>query len=152
MSIKYAHTNIISSDWKTLTHFYINVFDCEPVPPQRNQSGTWLEKGTGVKNAHLQGMHLRLPGLGNNGPTLEIFSYDKMLEKSMPVAANRKGITHLAFEVDNVQDILQKIIAFGGNELGKIVVKKIEGVGTITFTYATDPEGNILEIQSWVKG
>ncbi|WP_228442096.1 hypothetical protein [Chryseobacterium nematophagum] len=58
MEIKYGHTNIITKDWKKLADFYELVFNCIPVPPERNQKGSWLEKGTGVPNAHLQGMHL----------------------------------------------------------------------------------------------
>jgi len=149
MTIKYAHTNIISNDWKKLADFYINVFDCIPVPPIRDLSGEWLEKGTAVKNATLQGMHLRLPGHGDNGPTLEIYSYPGMVEKPKPPAANRTGFGHLAFEVDDVNGILQKMISNGGDKLGEIVEHEVEGVGLLTFTYATDPEGNIIEIQSW---
>jgi catechol 2,3-dioxygenase-like lactoylglutathione lyase family enzyme len=129
--------------------FYINVFECTPVPPQRNQSGEWLEKWTGVKNAHLQWMHLRLPGHGDNGPTLEIYSYTEMIKKPSIPAANRKGFGHLAFEVDSVEEILEKIISCGWKKVGEVVVKDVEGIGIITFAYATDPEGNIIEIQNW---
>lgn len=45
MKIKYVHTNIVSSDWKSLADFYINVFGCQPILPERNLSGSWLEKG-----------------------------------------------------------------------------------------------------------
>ncbi len=149
MPIKYSHTNIISKDWKKLADFYIDVFDCKLVPPIRDLSGDWLEKGTAVKNASLRGMHLRLPGHGNSGPTLEIYSYPEMLEKPESPAANRTGFGHLAFEVDDVRDILKKMISHGGTILGDVVKKKVEGVGLLTFTYATDPEGNIIEIQNW---
>ena len=149
MPTRYAHTNIISNDWKKLADFYIQVFDCTPVPPKRNQSGEWLEKGTGVKNASLQGMHLRLPGHGANGPTLEIYSYSEMMDKPNIPAANRKGFGHLAFEVDSVEDILEKMISLGGHTIGEVIIKEVKGVGIITFTYATDPEDNIIEIQSW---
>ena len=81
MNIIFGHTNIIASDWKLLASFYKNVFSCTEVPPQRNQSGKWLEDGTGVTNAHLEGVHLRLPGYGDKGPTLEIYSYSSMEEK-----------------------------------------------------------------------
>ena len=74
--MKYVHTNIISKDWRKLADFYTTVFECVIVPPERNQSGDWLSKGTGVPNAHLRGAHLRLPGYGENGPTLEIYQYD----------------------------------------------------------------------------
>ena len=42
--------------------FYQDVFGCVPVPPERNLSGAALDAATGVSPAHLQGMHLRLPG------------------------------------------------------------------------------------------
>jgi len=146
--IKYAHTNIIAQDWRKLMQFYIEVFDCVPVPPQRDQSGEWLARGTGVTDAHLEGMHLRLPGHGDEGPTLEIYSYATMLDKPNP-AANRKGIGHLAFLVDDVPAIREAVLAQGGTDLGEIVERDVNGVGRITFIYMTDPEGNILEIQHW---
>lgn len=146
--IKYVHTNIISEDWRKLMRFYIDVFDCVPVPPQRSQSGQWLDQGTGVSEAHLEGMHLRLPGHGEQGPTLEIYSYKKMEDK-LPPAANRKGIGHLAFEVDDVHRVLQKLLDFEGSTLGRVSSRQIEGLGTITFVYAADPEGNIIELQNW---
>ena len=76
MSIRYTHINIVSADWKKLVKFYQEVFGCIPIPPERDYSGTWLDRGTGVNKAHLKGMHLRLPGTGENGPTLEIFEYE----------------------------------------------------------------------------
>ncbi len=30
-----------------------------------------------------------------------------------------------------------------------IVSHEVPGAGLLTFTYATDPEGNILELQRW---
>lgn len=146
--MKYVHTNIISEDWKTLANFYIKVFDCKPVPPARDQSGDWLDKCTGVENAHLKGMHLRLPGCGEDGPTLEIYSYAKM-EENLATIPNRKGFGHIAFEVDNVAEVLENLLANGGSKQGEIISKKVEGVGYITLIYAKDPEGNIIEIQNW---
>lgn len=149
MATKYAHTNIVSHDWRKLADFYIKVFDCKEVPPERDLSGDWLEKATGLKNPHLRGMHLRLPGFGDKGPTLEIFQYDEMIEKSTPPSANRVGLGHLAFEVEDVNKTLKLLLKNGGHKLGDIITREISRVGEITFTYAVDPEGNILEIQSW---
>lgn len=149
--MKYAHTNIVSQDWQKLTNFYTKVFDCLPVPPQRDLSGDWLEKATALKSPHLKGMHLRLPGFGDQGPTLEIFQYDEMLDKAGFPAANRIGLGHLAFEVEDVNETFKLLQESGGHKLGEVVVRVIDGVGEITFTYATDPEGNVIEIQSWKK-
>jgi predicted enzyme related to lactoylglutathione lyase len=147
MPIKYAHTNIIAEDWRRLAKFYEDVFDCVFVPPQRDQSGQWLADGTGVDNAHLQGVHLLLPGYGEGGPTLEIYSYSSMREKPMP-RANRKGLGHLAFGVDDVTEIVEKVVKKGGKALGKVVRREVNA-GIITFAYVTDPEGNIIEVQKW---
>jgi len=148
MSIRYTHTNIIAKDWRRVAQFYKEVFECVYIPPQRKQSGKWLEKGTGVQNAALEGVHLRLPGCGAEGPTLEIYSYAQMEEK-LPPTANRQGLGHLSFSVDNVPEILNKVIENGGAALGEVVRREIEGIGKITFVYGADPEGNILEIQNW---
>lgn len=147
MGIKYVHTNIIAEDWQKLVRFYEDVFGCSYLPPQRNLSGDWLAKGTGVPGAALEGKHLRLPGFDEHGPTLEIFSYTQMEEKPPP-SANRMGLGHLAFSVDDVSEILEKVIAKGGKALGEVVQREIPGYGTISFVYATDPEGNIVEIQN----
>ena len=73
---KYVHTNLIARDWKQLADFYTRVFGCALVPPERDLAGKWLDDATSVPNAHLLGAHLRLPGYGGTGPTLEIFQYD----------------------------------------------------------------------------
>ncbi len=148
MNIRYAHTNIVARDWERLADFYIQVFDCIPKPPKRSQSGAWLDKGTGVKNAALEGMHLSLPGHGDNGPTLEIYQYGQVID-SLKTEPNSKGLGHLAFEVDNVYEILEKALAHGATKIGEISENMVEGVGKIQFTYIRDPEDNIIELQSW---
>lgn len=149
MTIRYAHTNIVADDWRRVAAFYRAVFACEPVPPERDQSGEWLARATGVPDAALQGVHLRLPGHGEGGPTLEIYSYAVAVEGAPEPAANRKGLGHLAFEVPDVPATLARVLAHGGSALGEVTVRAIDGVGTITFVYVADPEGNILEIQAW---
>ncbi|MEO0559645.1 MAG: VOC family protein [Bacteroidota bacterium] len=144
----YAHTNIIAADWQTLAQFYQEVFNCTPVPPRRQQSGAWLDRGTGVQNASIQGIHLRLPGGGDSGPTLEIYQYAHMESKPSP-APNRQGLGHLAFTVDDVAEIQAQVLAHGGRNIGQISETTVEGVGTLTFIYMADPEGNLLEIQNW---
>jgi catechol 2,3-dioxygenase-like lactoylglutathione lyase family enzyme len=150
VSIRYAHTNIISRDWKKLAEFYQNVLGCIPVPPQRDQSGEWLSKGTGVKNAHLQGMHLLLPGYEDGGPTLEIYQYDEVIGNG-PAAANKKGFGHIAFAVDDIRHVLKQALLHGAKKLGELSETHVDGVGRLTFIYITDPDGNIIELQNWEK-
>ena len=146
--ITFTHVNIIAKDWRALSHFYQVVFGCVPVPPERRLSGAWLEAATGVRDAALEGEHVRLPGHGDRGPTLEIFSYKNNLDRPPP-AANRLGIGHIAFEVDSVSPVLDTVLAHGGGALGQIRVAEVPGRGKLTFVYAADPEGNIIELQAW---
>ena len=143
---RFAHVNLIARDWHKLAEFYQHVFGCEPVLPERNLSGEWLDQATAVPDAHIRGMHLRLPGAG--GLTLEVFQYDQELEHPAP-AVNRPGFGHIAFVVDNVQAAREAVLAAGGHDLGQQVTVEIPNAGTITFVYVTDPEGNVIELQCW---
>ncbi|MBI2819874.1 MAG: VOC family protein [Acidobacteria bacterium] len=119
---------------------------CVPVPPERNLRGDWLERGTGVRGAHLQGAHLRLPGHGGAGPTLEIFRYNVVLS-GPPPHANRAGFAHIAFAVDDVAKAREAVLTAGGSAVGTVESVVIPGAGKITWTYLRDPEGNIIELQ-----
>lgn len=143
---RFIHTNIIARDWKRLAAFYEKVFGCTPVPPERALSGKWLERATGVPDAEIHGIHLRLPGYGEESPTLEIFGYNQ-LEEGQKTAINRPGFAHIAFMVDDLKSARDVVVAAGGGVLGELVSAEIPGAGTITFVYAIDPEGNIIELQ-----
>jgi catechol 2,3-dioxygenase-like lactoylglutathione lyase family enzyme len=145
---KYAHTNLIARDWKRLVRFYKDVFGCEPKGPERDLSADWLDRVNSVPNARLCGVHLRLPGYGNDAPTLEIFSYDQVIERGLP-NANECGFGHIAFGVENVDEALQAVIAAGGGVVGEIATGEVTGAGLIRLVYARDPEGNIVELQKW---
>jgi predicted enzyme related to lactoylglutathione lyase len=67
----------------------------------------------------------------------------------VPGVANREGIMHLAFEVDDVQKMLDLVLEHGGKKIGEIVSSEVKGVGLLTFVYCADPEGNIIELQAW---
>lgn len=146
--MRYAHTNIVAGDWRKLADFYVRVFGCTVKPPERRLSGDWLDQATGLSGAVLEGVHLLLPGHGDTGPTLEIFSYQNTHERA-PFMANHTGLTHIAFEVEDVKQTFKIALSNGANRLGEITEKTIEGVGKLTFVYFRDPEGNIVEIQSW---
>ena len=122
---KYVHTNLIARDWKRLVQFYREVFGCEPKGPERDLSAAWLDRVNSVPNARLRGVHLRLPGYDDDGPTLEIFSYDQLIERGLP-RANECGFGHIAFAVDNVDEALQAVIAAGGGAVGEIATAEVD--------------------------
>jgi predicted enzyme related to lactoylglutathione lyase len=147
MQARYVHTNLIAENWQELTKFYTDVFGCKPVPPERDFQGDALDAGTGLKGAHLSGAHLRLPGYGASGPTIEIYNYNR-LEPRPATAVNRPGFGHIAFEVENVEAARQEVEANGGGAVGKIVTLTTKAGTRVTWCYMTDPKGNVIELQS----
>lgn len=146
----FGHVNVIADDWRLLASFYRDVFGCTLVPPERDLSGPHLEAATGIPGAHIRGAHLRLPGGGADGPTLEVFEYEKG-SPSGTRAVNAPGFAHIAFEVPDVDEAWQGVMDHGGSPLGEIVRQRIRGRGQLTFVYMRDPEGNIIELSSWEK-
>ncbi len=142
---KYVHTNIMAHNWRKLAMFYQEVVGCMPVPPMRDFTGEALERATKIPNAAFQGMHLRLPGLEENGPTLEIFQYSTMPARSETLV-NRPGFGHIAFLVEDVSKARMAVLEAGGDDIGETVTLQTADESKVTFVYMTDLEGNILEL------
>lgn len=147
---RYVHTNIITKDASKLIHFYKTIFHCQSINETRDLRGEWLDRLTGLNEAHITGEHLLLPGYGKEHPTLEIFSYDT-LKETTSAEINRPGIAHIAFEVDDVEATLKEIISAGGSSVGELVTAPYPDGLEAVFVYAKDPEENIIELQSWRK-
>ena len=147
---RYVHTNIIAKDTARLIAFYKQTLHCTSIGQKRDLRGPWLDRLTGLPKAHITGEHLLLPGYDDSHPTLEIFSYDS-LRDTLPPEVNRPGFAHIAFEVDDVHTTLAEIIAAGGGQVGEVVTAAYPNDMEAVFVYARDPEGNIIELQSWRK-
>ena len=145
---RFGHVNVTGADWRRLAAFYGDVFGLEPVPPMRDYRGPDLDAGTAIKDAHLTGAHLRLPGHGPDGPTLEIYQYDRV-DVGRPPKADRSGWGHVAFQVPNVAGALRAVRDAGGGQLGEVVTLTTADGRHVTWCYATDPDGNIIELQAW---
>jgi predicted enzyme related to lactoylglutathione lyase len=147
---RFGHVNLIARDWRRLADFYVRVFGCVVVPPERDYRGPDLAAGTGVPDAVLRGVHLRLPGTGADGSTLEIYQYEAELP-GLPPAANRPGFAHIAFAVPDVAAARETVLGEGGGSVGDVVTLTTSDGRRVTWTYVTDPEGNIIELQSWAE-
>jgi catechol 2,3-dioxygenase-like lactoylglutathione lyase family enzyme len=148
MSSKLDHSCIVVSDIEMMADFYSDVFQFERVSGLRRMSEPWLEKGTGLKGAAFEAIHLRLLSEGEDGPTLELITMKEPQPQAEPVM-DRTGFMHLAFRIDDIEGTLQKVRAGGGSAIGEVAVAVIENVGSADFVFAKDPEGNILEIIKW---
>ena len=145
---RFGHVNVTAADWRRLAAFYSTVFGCEVVPPERDIRSADLDAATGLDDAHLTGAHLRLPGHGDAGPTIEVFSYEA-LDSHLPPSVARPGWGHIAFQVPDVVTAVAAVLANGGGRIGEIVTTQTSDGSSVTWCYAKDPEGNIVELQAW---
>ena len=148
MATRCGHVNIIAKDWRRLCGFYEQVFDCGPWSTERDHYGPKVDALTAIPNIRVQGRHLRVPGHGENGPTIEIFTFSENAP-DQPKRLNRPGFAHVAFEVDDMDATRAQVKELGGGDYGELVTIHIEGAGQLTLLYMTDPEGNIVELQKW---
>jgi catechol 2,3-dioxygenase-like lactoylglutathione lyase family enzyme len=71
-----------------------------------------------------------------------------MEERPAPVA-NAVGLGHIAFAVDDVAAARGRVLASGGRRVGDTVTLETADGRHVTWCYVTDPEGNMIELQSW---
>jgi glyoxylase I family protein len=146
MSVRYSHTNIVSHDPERLGAFYVEVFGCVRTGPDRVLEEEWIGRGIGMPGARVHGFHLRLPGHGEAGPTLEIFKVSD-LDAVGGSVITRPGLMHMAF--DDIEDALERVLAAGGSRQGEIIEAVSPGLRRAGFVYARDPDGNIVELLQW---
>ncbi|AZO94521.1 hypothetical protein [Halocella sp. SP3-1] len=94
-------------------------------------SGKWIDKVTNINNVNIKGIHLRLSGY-ENGPTLEVFEYKPQKLRNSESEINAQGFGHIAFHVDAVDDVLEKVLQNGGKKLGQIIKKDYGELGVLT--------------------
>lgn len=148
LDARFGHVNVTSPDWRRLAAFYTDVFGCVFVPPERDIRSADLDAATGLRDAHLTGVHLRLPGHGDAGPTIEIYTYDALAPHPGP-RVDRPGWGHVAFQVPDVPLAVEAVVAAGGSRRGDVITTRTTDGRQVTWTYAADPDGNIVELQAW---
>ena len=56
---------------------------------------------------------------------------------------------HVAFGVEDVVKAREAVLAAGGSPVGEVVTSFAPGKGRVEWCYVRDPEGNIIELQTW---
>ena len=59
------------------------------------------------------------------------------------------GWGHIAFVVDDVNAAREAVRENGGADVGEIVTLQTADGRRVTWCYVSDPEGNLVELQSW---
>lgn len=141
--MKLAHINIVTRDADALARFYVTALGCAALREPRVLSGEKVSRGNGLAGCEICSVWLGFPGADT--PFLELHQHKTSPERG-PSGVNAPGIRHLAFRVKDIHATLSAIIGAGGAALGDIT-----DFGTAQspyyIVYASDPEGNILELE-----
>jgi len=142
-AMKLVHVSITARSADRLSAFYIDVFDCEEMRPPRTLSGEVVSRGNGLPNSMIYSIWLRFPD--QETPFLELLEYESSVDRVEP-RVNEIGISHLSFQLDDIQSTMSKILKAGGSALGETT-----NFGTtdepFLIVYMRDCEGNILELE-----
>ena len=129
-----------------LAAFYQEALDCEVVVPAL-MTDERVARAVGVPGATVTLSTLRLPGRGDRGPILELYSVDGVVPDDWDY---RPGSGQIALEVDDLEVAIGRVIAAGGNRLGEVVEWEGPSGATARFVYLRDPEGNIIDLYTRV--
>lgn len=142
--MKLTHISLTAKDAIALAAFYKSVFGFMDRRPPRRLSGEMVYRGNGLPGVDILVIWLALPG--STTPFLEIMQYDQQPERPWP-AVNAPGFGHLAFEVPDLEEVVDRVMKSGGTLQGQVTDFGTKGAPNLLL-YVRDPEGNILELEN----
>ena len=140
------HVNINAKDWKKVAAFYETVFGCVQVPPEKEITGEFAARLTGMEGTQIRRIALAFPD-DPDGAQLEIFQYN-MQDDSAPGTINMTGLGHIAIQIDDIDETTKKLVEAGGTYVGKRVSRTYVDKPDLYIHYVKDCEGNIIELMA----
>lgn len=142
------HTSFTVSNLDESVSFYCGLLGLELVHRQTQQN-EYTSRLVGFEDAHLEVAMLSIPGVdpGPSGHHLELVQYLNPLGEPLEVKNNQPGAPHLAFVVQNIHLLFNKLhskgVKFRSDKPIEIMAGRNKGGYTI---YFSDPDGITLEL------
>jgi catechol-2,3-dioxygenase len=144
MGVKLNHVSITARDAKRLAQFYIDALGLRIKRPAKQLSGPLISRGTGLPDTDICSIWLDFPGEAQ--PFLEIMEFSKA-ETAHVRAIKAPGYGHIALQVPDIEDAIDRILQYGGRKQGEVVNLGSSDHPCLCI-YVRDPESNILELES----
>jgi catechol 2,3-dioxygenase-like lactoylglutathione lyase family enzyme len=110
-------------------------------------SGAWIDRIIGLENVTVEVVMARGP---DGGDMFEVVRFDSpsAAAREPAAAANRPGLRHVAFRVDDVRGVVDRVREAGWDTVGEIV----DFENTFLLCYVRGPEGLIVELAERLDG
>lgn len=135
----FVHVGLVVEDLDETVRFLALLgFDCgEPGV----FTGEWADRIMGLENVTVEIVMARVP---DGGDMFEVLRFDSPSARAQEpgLAANRPGLRHVAFRVDDVRGVVDRVREAGWETVGEIVGSE----NTSLFCYVRGPEGLIVEL------
>ena len=110
-------------------------------------SGEWIDRIIGLENATVEVVMARGSDGSDMFEVVRFHSPSAGTEEPAP-AANRPGLRHVAFTVDDVRGVVDRVREAGWETVGEIV----DFQNTFLLCYVRGPEGLIVELAERLDG
>ena len=134
----FVHIGLVVEDLdETVRFFELLGFDCGE--PSRF-GGDWIERITGVEDPTIEVVMVRGP---DGKDVFEVVRFESPVAAAEPSpAANRPGLRHVAFQVDDLRRVVDRARESGWDTVGEIVNYE----EMYLLCYVRGPEGLIVEL------
>ena len=133
------HTGIVVRDLHKTVEFYCTLGFIKD--NRAIEEGIFIDTVVGLKNVKLEWVKLKAP----DGYLLELLQYHSHPEQKelSRQKSNQLGCSHIAFRVNDIVTVCEKIEKIGGSVVNPPALTKDKKVKV---AYSHDNEGNLMEI------
>jgi catechol 2,3-dioxygenase-like lactoylglutathione lyase family enzyme len=141
---RFDHVGVTVDDLEAVTAFFLNM-GLEQEGPSTIVEGEWLERVVGLSDVRVEVVMLRAP---NGGTKLELSKFHRPVDERGPQSAppNQLGLCNVAFAVDDIQTVVDRLRADGFDLVGEVGVYE----DAYRLCYVRGPEGIIVSLAEQV--
>lgn len=143
MILNIRHTGIVVDDLDASLDFYINKLGFV-VSKQMDEHGMFIDRILGFNNTNVATVKMIL----NDGSMLELLDFKSHKAEKTVKQLNDIGLTHIAFTVDDVDEMYSQFITQGVEFISNPQVSP-DGYAKVVFCKA--PEGTYIELVELLK-
>jgi catechol 2,3-dioxygenase-like lactoylglutathione lyase family enzyme len=135
----FVHIGLVVEDLDETVRFLALLgFDCSAPGVY---SGDWIDRIIGLENVTVETVMARAPDGSDMFEVVRFQSPAAGAQEPAP-ATNRPGLRHVAFKVDDLRGVVDRVRAAGWDTVGEIV----DYESTFLLCYVRGPEGLIVEL------